>query len=48
MKLNVRSKDLHDLMLTRFDLMKNMISTEVAHNPKLGVKTTQGQFRLEN
>jgi len=48
MKLKVSSKDLDDLMLTRFDLMKNMIRTEVAHNPKLGGKTTQGQFRLEN
>jgi hypothetical protein len=48
MKLNVRSKDLHDLMLTRLDSMKNMISREVAHNPKLGGKITQGQFRLEN
>ncbi len=25
-----------------------MISTEVAHNPKLGGRTNQGQFRLEN
>ncbi len=47
-EIECQSKDLHDLMLTSFDLIKNMISTEVAHNPKLGGRTNQGQFRLEN